>query len=63
MHVEHQQRAPTVEQRIHSTTSCEVDEDLSLCLDSRPATLWTGYHRYCGANTINTHLSAHKVSN
>jgi len=30
-----------VERRVHGTTSCEVDEDLSLCLDSSLVTGWT----------------------
>jgi len=39
-----------VEQRVHGTTSCEVDEDLSLCLDSGLMTGWRSLDIYCGAD-------------
>jgi len=45
-------RSPSVERRVHGTTSCEVDEDLSLCFDSREATGWTRSDRYCGAEPL-----------
>jgi len=43
-------RSPMVERRVHGMTSCEVDEDLSLCLDSSLATDWRRSDRYCGAD-------------
>jgi len=45
-------RSPIVDFRMHGTTSWEVDDDRSLCLDSRSATGWSSSDRYCGAKPL-----------
>jgi len=37
---------------MHGTTSCDVDEDLSLCLDSSLVIGWRSSDRYCGADQL-----------
>jgi len=46
--------SPMVEQCVHGTTSCQVDEDLSLCLDSE--TSWRSSDRYYGSDALSQEL-------